>query len=73
MNRQEIAIGNGSRGFMASVVLDEPSLGLSSVLVTEIFRCPMSALGQKRTPILVLGTSALTPITDIRQSRRHVR
>jgi len=30
-------------GLMASVVLDEPSLGLSPVLVTEIFRCPMSA------------------------------
>jgi ABC-type branched-subunit amino acid transport system ATPase component len=36
-------------GLMASVVLDEPSLGLSPVLVTEIFRCPMSALGHKRT------------------------
>jgi hypothetical protein len=33
---------------MASVVLDEPSLGLSPVLVTEIFRCPMSALGVRR-------------------------
>jgi hypothetical protein len=34
---------------MASVVPDKPSLGLSPVLVTEIFRCPMSALGQKAT------------------------
>ena len=33
---------------MASVVLDEPFLGLSPVLVTEIFRCPMSALGVRR-------------------------
>jgi hypothetical protein len=33
-------------GLMASVVLDEPSLGLSPVLVTEIFPCPMSALGR---------------------------
>ena len=38
---------------MASVVLDEPSLGLSPVLVTEIFRCPMSALGlvSRVTPV----------------------
>jgi ABC-type branched-subunit amino acid transport system ATPase component len=32
-------------GLPGSVVLDEPSLGLSSVLVTEIFRFPLSALG----------------------------
>jgi hypothetical protein len=36
-------------GLMASVVLEEPSLGLSPVLVTEIFRCPMSALGHRPT------------------------
>src|SRR6266436_4576425 len=35
-------------GLMASVVLNEPSLGLSPVLVPEIFRSPMSALGHKR-------------------------
>jgi ABC-type branched-subunit amino acid transport system ATPase component len=45
MNRQETAIGNGSRWLDGLVVLDEPSLGLSPVLVTEVFRCPMSALG----------------------------
>jgi len=40
-------------GLMALVVLDEPSLGLSPVLVTEIFRCPMSALGlvSRVTPV----------------------
>ena len=37
MNRKETAIGNGHGGLMASVLLDEPSLGLSPVLVTEIF------------------------------------
>jgi hypothetical protein len=38
---------------MASVVLDEPSLGLSPVLVTEIFRCPMAAPGlvSRVTPV----------------------
>jgi hypothetical protein len=30
------------------VVLDEPSLGLLPVLVTGIFRCPMSSLGHER-------------------------
>ena len=45
MNRPETAIGNGSRWLDGLGGLDEPSLGLSPVLVTEIFRCPMSALG----------------------------
>jgi hypothetical protein len=36
----------GHGGLMASVVLDEPSLGLSPILVTEIFRFPMSWLGR---------------------------
>ena len=33
---------------VATVVLEEPSPGLGAVLVTEIFRCPMSALGLGR-------------------------
>ena len=33
---------------VATVVLEEPSPGLGAVLVTEIFRCPMSALGVRR-------------------------
>jgi ABC-type branched-subunit amino acid transport system ATPase component len=32
-------------GLMASVVLDEPSLGLSPVLVMEFFRCVGSIRG----------------------------
>ena len=35
-------------GLRGSVVLDEPSLGLLPVLVTGIFRCPMSSLGHER-------------------------
>ena len=53
MNRPETAIGNGSRWLDGLGGLDEPSLGLSPVLVTEIFRCPMSALGRvsRVTPV----------------------
>ncbi len=49
MNRQETAIGNGSRWLMASVALDEPSLESSPVLVTEIFRCSMSAVQNRKS------------------------
>jgi hypothetical protein len=30
---------------MAPVVFDKPTLGLSPLIVTELLRCPMSALG----------------------------
>jgi len=41
----ETAIGKAGGGLVAAVVLDEQSLGLSPVLVTGIFRFPLSALG----------------------------
>jgi hypothetical protein len=36
------------RSIYHKAFLDEPSRGLSPVLQTEIFRCPMSALGVRR-------------------------
>jgi len=45
MNRQETAIGKAHGGLVASVVLDEQSLGLSPVLVTENFPFPTVRVG----------------------------
>jgi hypothetical protein len=50
---------------MGSVVLDEPSLGLPPVLVTETFRFPMSPLGHKRwVEARQAGSAVPRPNTD---------
>src|SRR5258706_11513578 len=73
MNRQETAIGNGSRWLMASVALDEPSLELSPAFVTEIFRCSMFALGQSRRFDIALTTSGLPLIAVNFRAGWHVQ
>jgi hypothetical protein len=52
---------------MGSVVLDEPSLGLPPVLVTETFRFPMSPLGHKRRVEARQAGSAVPPAKHGRQ------
>ena len=46
---------------MASVVLEEQSLGLSPVLVTEIFRFPLSALGHLQVWLWLTDQVSNTP------------
>ncbi len=64
MNRQETAIGNGSRWLDGLGGPGRAALGLSPVLVTEIFRCPMSALDHGRDA-RALPPTAISPITQI--------
>ena len=54
-------------GLMGSVVLDEPSLGLLPILVTGIFRCPMSSLGHERWIEAREAGSAVPPANHERQ------
>jgi hypothetical protein len=60
MSRQETAIGMGSR-WLDGLGGPERALGLSPVLVPEILRCPMSALGQLRR-------GRLLPAADFRNA-----
>jgi hypothetical protein len=59
MNRQETAIGEAHGGLVTSVVLD--SLGLSPVLVTEIFHFPLSALGHLQVWLGLTDQVSSTP------------
>jgi hypothetical protein len=51
-------------GLMASVVLNEPSLGLSPVLVPEIFRSPMPRWVKNGCGGRSTGTSAVPRFAD---------